>query len=204
MTKNKKIKINKKLFKDLNQIKYIAAGLGVALVLYYFKGSLVAAVVNGRPIFRTTYVKTLESMAGKQALDSLITRSLILAEAKSQGIKMDEAEIDEEIVKLEEMMEQQGQGLDEVLELQNLSRKSLRDDIKMQKLVEKMAQVEDVPDEEVAEYIAENQENFPAETDMEELTKSVKEQLREQRLTEKIQTLIMELHEKARIINWTN
>ena len=203
MEKKKKLKLNKKLFKDWKQIRYLAIGLGVALVLYYFKGSLVAAVVNGRPIFRASYIKSLENMAGKQALDNLVTKSLLLTEAKSQGIKITKEEVDEEIAKLEEMMKQQGQELDEVLKLQGLTRKSLREDVKMQKTVEKMAQIDEVTDEEVAKYMAENQESFPAEADPQELAKSVKEQLKQQRVTQKIQTMIGELQEKAKILNWT-
>ena len=63
----------------------LAVIIGLILVaLFYFKGTFVAATVNGSPISRLSVVSQLEKEGGKNVLDSLITEKLIESEVKKE------------------------------------------------------------------------------------------------------------------------
>ena len=56
----------------------------LAVLAYVGMQQLVVATVNGVPVSRITLLKEMESQIGEQVLDSLITRQLIVQEAKKQ------------------------------------------------------------------------------------------------------------------------
>lgn len=194
--KIKKIKPNSK------NVKLAAVGLGIIILAYLLKGQIVAAWINGQPIWRWDYNQTMTKIAGKQALDNLTTRSLVLAEVKKQKITVSKEEIADEITRLEEMLTNQGQNLDELLAAQNLTRKDITEEIRLQKLIEKLVGPVEVTDEEVAAYIEENKTMFDKTTNLEELKPSIKKQLEQQQLSEKMQEILSRLQEEAKILNW--
>ncbi len=67
-----------------NHIFILAGVIIAAALLYYFRSAFVAATVNGQPISRLSLVRELEKQGGKQAMDSLITKTLIDQEAKKK------------------------------------------------------------------------------------------------------------------------
>ena len=204
MAKKKKIKISLskvKAWKKKNW-KKVVIGLGVLGLLIYFRTLFVVAWVNGRPISRMTYVSELERVAGTQALDGLMTKALIVQEGKKQKVKVSKSEVDEEIVKLEELAGQQGMSLDQLIELQGINRASLTKDIGLQKILEKLIEGDEVSEEDVQKYIEDNMELVEPGTDMEAYGKDVKEMLKNQQLTVKVQELIQELQEQASVVSW--
>ena len=76
--------------------------LFIILLLYFFKGLFIAAIVNGEPITRLSVVKELEKQSGKATLDNLITKKLILQEAKKRNVQVTKADLDSEIKKIEQ------------------------------------------------------------------------------------------------------
>lgn len=172
----------------------------LAIILYYFKNQFVVAMVNGRPIFRRTLIKELEKQAGKQALESLITRALILQEAKKQNVVISDDEINQEIKQLEDSLVNQGQSLDQILGARGINRSEVREQIKLQKIVEKIAGEDiDVSDQEVDDYIKENEDLIPEDSDMEEVKANIKQQLKQQKMDEKVQLWIESLRDNAKI-----
>jgi len=172
----------------------------LAVILNYAKGWFVAAIVNNRPIFRFTLIKELEKQAGKGILDSLVTKSLILQEAKKQNIKINDNEINQEIKQLEENLSEQGQDLDQALEAQGVSKEELKEQIKIQKIVEKIVGENlDVTDEEVNDYIEENKDLLAEDADPEETKENVKQQLIQQKMNSEIPLWIESLHDNASI-----
>ncbi len=104
------------------QNSYLVA-LGILLIalvslIYYFKSSFIAAIVNGQPIWRTTLNKQLTKQFGEQLLESLITQTLIEQQAKTKGIIISGEKIASETAKIEEQVIAQGQTLDQILLLQ--------------------------------------------------------------------------------------
>lgn len=174
--------------------------LVLAGVLYAARGLFIAATVNGQPITRLSLIKELERQSGKQTLDSLVTKTLILQEAKKQNIQVSDQQIDDEIKKIEDNLKQQGQNLEQVLSLQGLTRESLRDQVRVQKIVEILLGREIVvTDKEVTDYIASNSAQLPQDMPEATLKTNIKQQLRQQKLSEKFQTWLAELRQNANV-----
>lgn len=138
----KKLKVTKKIVNKLKMIKWLVLGLALIGLLYYFKAYLVVAIVNGKPVWRMSYSREINRLAGKQALENLLTKTMILQEAKKQQVVISNEEINNEVKKLEEYSQQQSMTLDQLLELQGVKKEDLLKDIKLQKLVEQMAGTE--------------------------------------------------------------
>lgn len=182
--------------------KYIIIGiiLLVAAFLFMFKSWFVVAVVNGQPITRLAVIGELEKQSGKQTLNSLVTKTLILQEAKKQNIDIDQKEIDAEISKIEANVKKQGKTLNDALVAQGLSRADLVDQITIQKIIEKLLGKETkVTDEEVNAYIQQNSAQFPEGSDTPEFRSQIKQQLEQQKLSEKFQTWLAKLQKDAKI-----
>lgn len=178
--------------------------LAVAL-LYIFKGVFVAALVNGEPITRLSVVKELEKQSGKAILENLITKKLILQEARKRNVVVTEAEINSELKKIEENLKSQGTTLDQALQLQGMTKTQLNDELRIQLSIQKM--VEDgikITDKEIDEFITENKENFPEGSTDAQMKTQAKEQLKSQKLQEKTQALVADLQKKAKVINFVS
>ncbi len=185
------------------QRKYIIAAvvvLAIIGILYVARGVFVAAIVNGQPISRLSVISELEKQGGKQALNSLITKTLIFQEANKQKITVSKQEVDAEMKKIEESVVKQGQNLNQLLATQGMSRDALAEQVSLQKLIEKMVGKEiQVTDKEVSDYIEKNKETLGDTTDQANLQENVKQQLRQQKLSEKYQALIEKLQKDAKI-----
>lgn len=166
---------------------------------YLLRNFFIVATVNNEPISRLQLVQDLERQYGKQALEGLVTEKLILQEAKKRNIDVSQSEVDSEIKKIESQVSQSGQSLDQLLALQGMSRQDLQKRVKVQKMVEKMV-VKDitVSEKEVDEYINTNSESFTQPINK-ETRDSVKEQLRQSRITDKYQQWLSDLKKKSRI-----
>lgn len=174
-------------------------------LLYYFKGLFVVAIVNGEPISRLSEIRELEKQNGKQVLESLVTKTLILQEAKKQNATISQTEIDQAIKKIEKDIEGQGQTLDQALTVRGMTRADLIEQIKIQKLIEKtLGKDIKVTDNEVDDYIAKNKITAPEGIKPEETKARVKEQLLQQKLSESFQTWIENLKKNAKINYFLN
>lgn len=179
----------------------VAAFILVGALLYYFRGVFVAAVVNGQPISRLEIIQEAEKQTGKQALNTQVRNLLIEQEARKQNVTVSEKEIDDEIKKVEGTLAQQGQKLDQVLQLQGMTKEDLRKLIKLDKLVGKMVGKEvKVTDKEVADYIEQNKEMLPQDQSEEQTKKSVAERLKQEKLNEKVKTWLENLQKNANTV----
>ena len=182
---------------------YVAAVLAVIVIaglLYAFRSWFIVATVNGQPITRLTYINELERQAGQQTMNTLVTKTLIFQQANERNVTVTDQEINEEIKTIEENLKEQGQRLDQVLTLQGMTRDQLIEQIRLQKLIEKM--VSDrvkVSDEEVTEYITANAESLPQDQDAEALQEMARERLEQQKLNQEIQTWLENLQKEATI-----
>jgi foldase protein PrsA len=188
-----------------SKVLVIGGILLLAALLYVLRSVFVAATVNGRPVSRLELVRILERQNGKAALESLITKQLIMQEAQNQNVQIEDKEVDNEIKKIEQSVAQQGQNFEELLKAQNLTRDSLKEQIKLEKTIQKIIGKDiNVSDEEVNEYIEKNKESFPPDSKVEELREPVREQIQQQRMSEKFQTWLEDLEKKATIYRFVN
>ena len=183
-----------------NKVAVIVGILVIAAaVLYQFKGWVIAATVDGQPITRFRVVQLLEKKSGKQALDSIVTQTLIQNEAAAKGITVTSDDIDQEVKKNEANIAAQGGTLVAALEQSGMTMEDLREQIKIQKELEKIiADKIQVSDQEVEQYITDNKVTLPkgSETDA---RNQIREQLKQQKLNQAASQLIQDLKAKAKI-----
>ncbi len=182
---------------------YIVASVvivALGLLAYANRSLFVAATVNGQPISRVKVVKEAEKQSGKQSLENLIRNSLIEQEAEKANVTVTDKEIDDEIKKVETTLSKQGQKIDQVLELQGLTREDLRKLIRLDKIVGKIVGKDiNVTDAQINDYIEKNQESLPQDQTEDQVKKSVSERLKQQELNTKVQKWLESLKSKAKI-----
>lgn len=179
--------------------------LFVILLLYFFKGLFIAAMVNGEPITRLSVVKALEKQGGKATLESLITKKLILQEAKKRNVTIAQNDIDAELKKIEASLKNQGTTIDQALKSQGMTKAQLNEEIRLQLSVQRMVEKNVlVTDKEVEEFVTQNKNQFPEGTAEEKMKEQAKEQLQQQKLQKKTQGFIKSLQNKAKIINFVS
>lgn len=177
-----------------------------AVLLYQNKGIFVAATVNGKPISRISVIKALEKQSGKTTLDSLITETLVMDEAQKQGKSVSQEEVDIEIKRIEESVKDLGQPLDELLALQGMTREQLVQQIKIQKMIEKLLQDKvSITDEEVSATLASAESNESLSASEEAKLKSdIKTNLTQQKIAETFPSWLEELKARSNIKYFTN
>jgi foldase protein PrsA len=172
-------------------------------LLFLLRKQFVVAFVNGKPIMRTEYVAAMEKQVGKQALENLVIGKLIKDEAAKTGVSISQEELDAEITQIETQLSGQGQNLDAALETEGMTRTQLIEEIRMQKLVEKMASGEvEVTEEEIDKYLSDNKDFLPEDATEEELRDQAKSQLSSQNKNASIQDWISSLKVAANVVYW--
>ncbi len=170
--------------------KYLLPLLGLVLLLvlaWLASRYLVVAWVDKRPITRFDYYKQLDKKYGKDLKEQLIVETLIDSEAQKRGVSVNGQEITNEIKKIE--TEQGGASqLDQVLQMQGISRDELKKLVRLQLLRQKMfASSANITDNEINSYIAQNKASLPS-TDPNDasaeanLKNNVRQQLMQQKL----------------------
>jgi hypothetical protein len=183
---------------------YLFVGIvAVGIIFYNFRSQLIVATVNGQPIFRPALVKELENQAGVQVLDSLITKTVILQEARKNSISITQEAIDAQINEIEQNLLAQNQDLDEILKSRNMTRKTLTDEIRLQLMVEQLSGQEASISEDEINQALEQRKGFmpePLEASEEaELKAQLQVQLQEQKKSEAIQTWLQKIKGEAKI-----
>ncbi|MBP6882210.1 MAG: SurA N-terminal domain-containing protein [Candidatus Levybacteria bacterium] len=176
-------------------------------LLIYFRGFFVVATVNGKPIDRLTYMKEVEGIyvsearttAGKQAMNQLVTKTLLHQEAEKKNVSVTEKEINDEVAKTRKSLEGQGQNLESALAMQGDTLANYKERIQLQKLLEKLVGEIKVSDKEITDYVEKNKESIPAGTKDADIKAQAKEALRQEKFNTQVQTLIQNLQKNAKI-----
>ena len=118
----------------------------------------VAALVNGEPVYKADLFDTLYATGGRDALDQIIVRKLIVQEGVRSGLEITEEEMEEEVNNIvEESFGGSYEDFLSVLTLYGLSEEAFREDAKLNLLVRKLAMAEINPTEEEArQYFDDN------------------------------------------------
>lgn len=195
-----------KLDQFKNKRTLIGIGIiGIILVVVYFlKGTFIAATVNGQPITRLSVIQKLEKQGGKNTLDTLVTDTLIKNEAKKKGIFISEDEINQEIKTIEASVTQQGGTLEQALLQQGMTKESLKESVKNQKIIEKLiADKIKVTDAEINKYMADNETTIPEGKEA-ETKKQIMDQLKQQKFQQEAQAWVTSLKTAANIKYYVN
>jgi hypothetical protein len=199
--------LKKKAFDPANRRSLILAGVIVvaAVVVYFGKSLLIAATVNGQPVSRVSIIKDLEKQSGKAALDAVVTRMLVMQEAKKKNIDATSKEIDTEIAKIKKQFADQGQNLDALLATQGLTQEKFKEEVKIQLLVTKIlgAQAK-VTDKEFNDFMAKNADLIKDEKDQNTAKANLRAQMEQQKLAQKYQEWIANIKKNAKITTFVN
>ncbi|MEP7162708.1 MAG: SurA N-terminal domain-containing protein [Candidatus Moraniibacteriota bacterium] len=165
-----------------------------------FKKYFIAASVNGHPISRLAVIQELEKRSGEQVVNSLITKRLIQDEAAKRKIVESQADVDQEIKKVEDSIGKQGNTLEEALSQQGMTLPDFREQIMIQKLIEKiLGDKLAISDDEVTKYIADNKIPAPKDVKEEDFRNQIKDQLKNQKLNTEANKWVTDAKAKATI-----
>lgn len=130
--------------------------IAIIAVGYFKKNWIVAATVNGSPIFNTEVIGRLNEQFRKQTLEQMINEKIVLDEARKRGVVVGESDI---VARIGEIEAQVGgaEKLDALLNQNKQDRTILRDQLKIQLTLDKMfASEASVSAEELESFLTEN------------------------------------------------
>lgn len=182
--------------------KWVVLAFVVLIALGAYLGSrgyIVAAMVNGKPLFRWDVERSLVSRFGAQTLESMISERLIADTAASQGVNITKEDVEK---KMNDLVKTLGPDvkIEDLLKYQGMTKSDFENQIRLQLTVEKLLGKDvAVTDIEVDEFIVKNRETMTA-TDEAALRTEAKTALESQKVSEKIQPWFAELKAKAKIV----
>lgn len=186
----------------------VAIGIAIVLilvVLFFAKGLFVAATVNGSPISRWSVIKELENQGGKQALEAMVDKKVIETELNKQKITIADEEVNAEIDKIKTQIASQGGTLEMALAQQGLTKEKLREQITIQKKLEKLlADKVAVSEADIDAYIKDSKAVLPKDMKMEDFRKRIGEQLKQEKIQQEAQQWVSDLTAKAEIKYYVN
>ena len=204
------IKTNGLNLSSILKHKKLSGGIAIAIVVVIllvvlFKSVFIAAMVNGEPISRLSVVTALEKQGGKAMLDSLITKRLILQEAKKRNVAVSQSDIDAEIKKITANLQAQGSTLDQALVSQGMTKADLNDEVEVQVAVEKMVGTDvTVTAKEIDDFVAANKSQMTEGTTDAQFQGEATAQLKQQKLQTKTQDFINSLQSKAKVLRFVS
>lgn len=184
-----------------NILRKLLLILVIAGLLYLGRGLFLVALVNYRPITRLELVSSLEKKYAKQGVEELISKNIILSEAGKSGVKVTAKDIDAEVERIRTLVEPQGLTLEEALEAQGQSMNDLRENVRIQKLIEGLLGPKvEISDDDAKKYFDENKETFPEGTKFEDMKEDLKSSLKQQKLGTEFEKWIAEKRASSKII----
>lgn len=191
--------------RNLSKTAKIAIALAIVILglLAINRGLLFVALVNGKPIFRSSLNSILLSRYGKVTVENMITERLIENEAKKAGIVITQKDI---TVEEENIMKSFGGNvtLEEMLTYQGMTKKDFDEQVRVQMLLTKLVGKDiQVTDEEIATYITSNRATLVA-TDDAGISQEAKEAILTQKIGEQIQPWFTEIRNKAKVFKFIN
>ena len=132
------------------------------LLAVYKKEWFVAAIVNNEPITNFELLSKINKQYRQQVLNQLINEKIILQEALKRNISVTQSDLDNKIKDLEKNVGG-AETLDQLLAGQNQTRDSLKEQLKIQIIVEKLFQNQaTVSAQEIDQYITQNKSMLTA------------------------------------------
>ncbi len=174
----------------------------MAVAVFFGRGLLIAATVNGQPVSRLSVINELERQSGKTVLDYNIERMLVKQEAEKNKIIVSSEEIKKEIDQLTKQFKNEGQDLSAYISSIGYTQEQFNEQIDFKLLVTKLlGDAVKVTDKEFNEFLSSNTGIIPEGSDEKSAKDSLRAQLEEQKLKQKYQEWIQKTKENA-VINY--
>jgi predicted DNA-binding antitoxin AbrB/MazE fold protein len=131
----------------------------------------------------------------------MITETLILSEGEKNKIEIGKEVIDAEIKIISDNIASQGSTLEEALTARGMKEADLEKQIKLQKIVEKLATANiNISQAQIDEYLKTNKAQLPKGATKEELNEMAKEDLMTEASNEAINTWLEKIRAEAKIV----
>jgi len=184
-----------------HRAKKIVCGAVVVALLAFFawKGFIIAAVVDGKPIFGWTVINTVMSRYGKQTLESMVSETMVQNAARKAGVTVSQSDID---VKVNELVATLGENvkLEDLLSYQGMTKSEFESQVRLQLLVEKLLGKDVVvTDKAIDDYIVANKATLTS-TDAGKLREEAKQAIFSQEVNTKIQPWFADIKAKSSVI----
>ncbi|HLD25345.1 MAG TPA: hypothetical protein VJB96_05505 [Patescibacteria group bacterium] len=180
--------------------------LGIVAILTFGlvginKGWVIAAFVDGRPIYSWQLNQTLRTRYGQQTLEGMIGEVLISKESKKSGIVITEADV---LEKQREILSSLGTevNLSDFLKFQGLTESDFNQQIRVQLTVERLLTKDlTITEKDIDNYIATNRAMLVA-TRAAELREEARRAIVSTTVSEKIQSWFMDLRKESKVIKF--
>jgi hypothetical protein len=177
----------------------------IALVILLGNKFLVVAWVDKKPITRLEFYQGMEKKYGNDIKEQMIVEKLITSEASKRGVSVSEPEVSAEIKKFED--EQGGADkLNQILQLQGLSKDDLNRLVKLQLLKQKMFGADiKVSDDQVSQYMEQNKDQLPDLSSSDASTSAkikgqIADQIKQQQINQNFQAWLTQNLQSNRVI----
>ncbi len=118
----------------------------------------VVATVNGENIYQGEFYQAMLAAGGREALDQLIGKVLIVQEGRRQGITVSDKDLEDE---LNELSGELGDYFEQFLEQSGLTREQIKEEIRVNRYAKELAMKQiEISDEELQAHFEEHREDF--------------------------------------------
>lgn len=187
-----------KNFRSSKKFYIILLIIGLLILAMIKKNWFIAALVNGSPVSNLELQMRLNRDFRSKTLDQMITEKIIIQEALKNRVVVTESDIDRKISDIESNLGG-AQTLDAMLTQDGQTRTSIRPQIRLQSIIEKLYAPEaTVSAEEVTKFVDQYKEQLRA-TDSAGQQKEAEEALKSRKLTQIFSQKFQDLKAKAKI-----
>jgi hypothetical protein len=175
--------------------------VGLIVLFFFNRGIFIAAIVDGKPIFRWQLNRTMSSRYGQQTLEGMIGETLIADQALREGIVVTQQEVDE---KVGEIVAGLGENIDinRLLELQGMTRSEFENQVRLQLTVERVLTKDlSITEADIAQFEATNAGRFTA-SDAATMRTQVRQAIVDEYVSNHFQTWFTALKDKASIVRY--
>jgi len=200
----KLVKVIKRLLKSKRFVT-VSVIVIVLVLLFIFKSVFVAAIVNGKPIFRYSLTRQLEKLDGRTVLNNIVDQAIVYSEAQKQNKLATADQVNAMLKDIEDSIKSQGLTLDQALSIRGQTKTDLLEQIKLQKTVENILGGKiTITDKEISDYFTQNKSLFNATDTLDKVKDSIKATLFQQKLSTEYQTWLTDLKAKAKVLYFVN
>lgn len=184
-----------------SNMRYVYLAILVVALIGVFvtnKGWFLAAVVDGKPVFRWELNRVLTSRFGQQTLEGMISETLIADAAQKAGVSVSTQDVD---AKQKEIVASLGGGVsvEDLLKYQGMTKADFDSQVKLQLTVQQILGKDIVISEnDIDAFIATNRATLVS-TQPAQLRDEARQAILDQKIGERLQPWFEELKQKAQI-----
>ncbi|KKR32720.1 MAG: Foldase protein PrsA, partial [Candidatus Gottesmanbacteria bacterium GW2011_GWC2_39_8] len=159
-------------------------------------------IVNGKPISAFQLNKALNDKYGKQTLEMMIDKQIILDAAAQKGVRVISKDVDNKEKELEKSLNGKV-SLTELLKNQGLTKSDFRDQLLVRLTIEKLfSNQATVSDKEIDDFLTKNKDQLGETTDSAKLRQTAIDNIKQQKIAEEFDKWFADAKQKAKVTEY--